>query len=316
VNQNSILVDCHQDIAYSVRANRRLFEENIENLMISYESLVNSKINIIFSTIFVSHRRKDSHYDEAIKQIKLYESIFKKYKNFYHLKNFKSLKNINKKRIGLYFLMEGAEPIKKIKDLNIFYEKGVRTIGLTWNDENKYAFGVSKNGPLKEDGIKLINKMNDLGISLDLSHLSEISFKRAIKETKLIPIATHSNCKKIRRHERNLSNKQLKNISDLGGVIGIVLYNRFISSKKNVSISDILPHFKNILNICGEDHISLGSDIDGAPIKDFPNEIRKPSDLEKISDMLKKNKIKSKIIDKFLGQNILRVLDENLRDKK
>ena len=48
--------------------------------------------------------------------------------------------------------------------------------------------------------------MNDLGISLDLSHLSENSFKRAIKETKLIPIATHSNCKKIRRHDRNLSN--------------------------------------------------------------------------------------------------------------
>ncbi len=315
MNQNSILIDCHQDIAYSVRANRRLFEENIDNLMISYDSLINSKINIIFSTIFVSHRRKNAHYDEALAQIKLYESIFKKYKNFYHLKNSQALKKINTKKIGLYFLMEGAEPINKINDLSTFYKKGVRTIGLTWNDENKYAFGISKDGPLKKDGIKLINKMNDLGISLDLSHLSEKSFNRAIKETKLIPIATHSNCKKIRRHERNLTNRQLKNISDLGGVIGIVLYNKFISSKKNVFISDIFPHFKNLLNICGEDHISLGSDIDGAPINDFPHEIRKPSDFEKISDMLKKNKIKSKTIDKFLGQNILRVLNENLKDK-
>ena len=115
MNQNSILIDCHQDIAYSVRANRRLFEENIDNLMISYDSLINSKINIIFSTIFVSHRRKNAHYDEALAQIKLYESIFKKYKNFYHLKNSQSLKKINTKKIGLYFLMEGAEPINKIK---------------------------------------------------------------------------------------------------------------------------------------------------------------------------------------------------------
>ena len=311
MNQNSILVDCHQDIAYSVRANRRLFEENIDNLMISYDSLINSKINIIFSTIFVSHRRKNAHYDEALAQIKLYESIFKKYKNFYHLKNSQSLKKINTKKIGLYFLMEGAEPINKIKDLDIFYEKGIRTIGLTWSNENKYAFGTSKDGPLKEEGVKLINKMNDLGISLDLSHLSKTSFKSAIKETKLIPIASHSNCKKVRRHERNLNNNQLKQISNRGGVIGIVLYNKFISSKKNVSIYDMFPHFKNILNICGEDHISLGSDIDGAPIDDFPNEIRKPSDFVKIFHMLKKNNIKSRIIDKFLGQNIIRVLKEN-----
>jgi len=315
VNRNSILVDCHQDIAYSVRANRRLFEENIHKLMISHDSLVNSNINIIFSTIFVSHRRRDAYYDEALSQIKLYENIFKKYKNFYHLTNKKYLDKIPEKKIGLYFLMEGAEPINEIKDLNMFYKKGVRTIGLTWNDENKYAFGVSKDGPLKKDGIKLINKMNDLGISLDLSHLSEKSFISAIKETKLIPIASHSNCKKIRRHERNLKDKQLKEISDRGGVIGIVLYNKFISSKKNVSISDIFPHFKNILNICGEDHISLGSDIDGAPIEDFPKEIRKPSDFEKIGDMLKKNKIKQRTIDKFFGQNIHRVLKENLKKK-
>ncbi len=313
MNRNSILVDCHQDIAYSVRANRRLFEENIDKLMISHDSLVNSNINIIFSTIFVSHRRRDAYYDEALSQIKLYENIFKKYKNFYHLTNKKYLDKIPEKKIGLYFLMEGAEPINEIKDLNMFYKKGVRTIGLTWNDENKYAFGVSKDGPLKKDGIKLINKMNDLGISLDLSHLSEKSFISAIKETKLIPIASHSNCKKIRRHERNLKDKQLKEISDRGGVIGIVLYNKFISSKKNVSISDIFPHFKNILNICGEDHISLGSDIDGAPIEDFPKEIRKPSDFEKIGDMLKKNKIKQSTIDKFFGQNIHRVLKENLK---
>ena len=103
MNQNSILIDCHQDIAYSVRANRRLFEENIDNLMISYDSLINSKINIIFSTIFVSHRRKNAHYDEALAQIKLYESIFKKYKNFYHLKNSQSLKKLIQKRLDFIF---------------------------------------------------------------------------------------------------------------------------------------------------------------------------------------------------------------------
>ena len=111
--------------------------------------------------------------------------------------------------------MEGAEPISDIDDLKYFTQMGIRTIGLTWNNENQYAFGVNKEGGLKKKGYDLINNMNDLGVSLDLSHLSEKSFNEAINETSLIPIASHSNCYKLRRHNRNLKDYQLKKISSL-----------------------------------------------------------------------------------------------------
>ena len=81
--------------------------------MISLESLNNSKLNIIFSTIFVSHLEKKHHHKEAIAQIHEYEKIFKNYKNkFFKIQSKKDLKIDVHRKTGLIFLMEGAEPIK------------------------------------------------------------------------------------------------------------------------------------------------------------------------------------------------------------
>jgi len=249
---------------------------------------------------------------EALLQFKEYEKIFKNYGFFYKVKNNKDIKLKTKNKIGLLFLMEGADPIRKLNDLEMFYNKGLRILGLTWNKENNYAFGASKSGPLKKKGYQLIEVMNELGVTLDLSHLSYKSFWDAINSTKLIPIATHSNSYYLRRHKRNLTASQLKAISNKGGTTGIVLYNDFICNKSNVSLDDVFKQFNYLLSKCGEDHIALGSDIDGAPLNDFPEGIRKSSDLYKIIEMLERKKVKAKIIDKFASQNILRVLKENL----
>ena len=310
-----ILIDCHLDIAYSIRANRRSFEDIDPKFMISYDQLRKSGTDIFFSTIFVSHRRSSAYKEEAVEQIKFYRKILKDYDSFYQVLTNDDIKDIKKNKIGLYFLMEGAEPISDIADLKYFTQMGVKTIGLTWNNENQYAFGVKQEGELKKKGYDLINNMNDLGVSLDLSHLSEKSFNEAINVTSLIPIASHSNSYTVRRHKRNLKDYQLKKISNLGGVTGIVLYNKFLTSKKKADLNDVSKHFMHMLNVCGEDHIALGSDFDGAPIEDFPKGMSEISDIEKITNLLMKNRIKPSIIDKFLGQNVLRVLNENLKDK-
>ena len=281
--------------------------------MISLESLTNSKLNIIFSTIFVSHLEKKHHHKEAIAQIHEYEKIFKNYKNkFFKIQSKKDLKIDVHRKTGLIFLMEGAEPIKKIDDIDLFHELGLRILSLTWNHENQYAYGANTNGTLKKKGFELIDKMNEQKIALDLSHLCEGSFWDAINRTKLIPLASHSNSYYIRNHKRNLKDEQLTAISNKGGVTGIVLYNDFISSKKDLSLEDVYTQFEYLLNICGEDHIALGSDIDGAPIVDFPTGIKNASDLKKIINFLESKKVKTSIIEKFSGKNAFRVLNENL----
>ena len=65
--------------------------------------------------------------------------------------------------------MEGADPIRKLSDLDLFYKKGLRILGITWNKENNYGYGASKSGPLKKEGYKLIDSMNKKNITLDLS---------------------------------------------------------------------------------------------------------------------------------------------------
>jgi len=309
---NRFFVDCHQDIAYSIRANHRPLNTNDPRYMITLGETLKSKLRLIFSTIFVSHVKRDKRHLEALLQFKEYEKIFRNYNSFYKVKNNKDIKLKIKNKIGLLFLMEGADPIRNLSDLDMFYDKGLRVLGLTWNKENNYAFGASKSGPLKKEGYQLIEAMNEKGITLDLSHLSYKSFWDAINITKLLPIATHSNSYYLRRHKRNLTVSQLRSISNKGGTTGIVLYNNFITNKNVVSMDDLFKQFSYLLSKCGEDHIALGSDIDGAPMQDFPQGIRKSSDLYKIIEMLENKRINSRIIDKFAGKNILRVLSENL----
>jgi membrane dipeptidase len=308
--KDRFFIDCHQDIAYSIRANKRSFDTDNSNYMINYNDTLKSKLKLIFSTIFVSHVKKEQRHQEALLQFKEYEEIFKKYPSFSKVKNNNDI-NI-KNKIGLIFLMEGADPIRKLSDLDLFYKKGLRILGITWNKENNYGYGASKSGPLKKEGYKLIDSMNKKNITLDLSHLSYESFWCAIDATKLIPIATHSNSYFIRRHRRNLTVSQLQAISNRGGTTGLVLYNDFIAKKSKVTMDDLYKQFKYLLSKCGEDHIALGSDIDGAPINDFPIGIRRSSDLYSIIKMLERKKVSSRIIDKFAGKNILRVLLENL----
>ena len=312
MKKNRFIIDGHQDIAYSILSNKRPLDTNDPKYMITLKETLKSKLGLIFSTIFVSHVKRDKRHLEALLQFKEYEKIFKNYGSFYKVKKNKDIKLKTKNKIGLLFLMEGADPIRKLKDLEMFYNKGLRILGLTWNKENNYAFGASKSGPLKKEGYQLIESMNELGVTLDLSHLSYKSFWDAINSTKLIPIATHSNSYYLRRHKRNLTVSQLKAISNKGGTTGIVLYNDFICNKSNVSLDDVFMQFNYLLSKCGEDHIALGSDIDGAPIEDFPNGIKKSSDLSKVIEVLEKKKIKPKIIDKFAGMNLLRVLKANL----
>ena len=312
MKKERFFIDCHQDIAYSIRANKRNFDTKDSNYMITLNETIQSKLKLIFSTIFVSHVKKEKRYEEAILQFKEYEKIIKKYSSFYRVKKNIDIKIKQKNKIGLLFLMEGADPIRNLTDLDDFYQKGLRVLGLTWNKENNYGFGSNKSGPLKKDGYKLIEEMNKKKITLDLSHLSYESFWGAINATNLIPIATHSNGYFIRRHKRNLTASQLKAISNKGGTCGLVLYNDFIALKSSVTMDDLFNQFRYLLSKCGEDHIALGSDIDGASIDDFPIGVRKSSDLYKIIEMLERKRISSRIIDKFASENILRVLSENL----
>jgi len=314
---NLFIVDAHQDIAYHLNFFKRDFINPKIRCKITLPNLKKGKVKLLFNTIFVHPKNKPQKtYEDALSQFTTYKMLFELYKDdIKKVDTFSKIEELkNSDKVGFLTMMEGADPIESPRDLTEFYNKGVRIIGLAWNDKNHYASGYETNSGLSDLGKELILRMNELGITLDLSHLNEICFWESIDLTKLIPIATHSNAKSLTDHPRNLNDDQLKAIASRGGVIGIVLFDTFLKiEKKKPTLDELFQHTDYIINLCGEDHVGIGSDLDGARYQDFPKEIETVADLPKIADFFVKKGYNEGRIKKIMGGNFLRVLEHNLK---
>ena len=312
------IVDAHEDIAFHLNYFDRDFENPEIPCMITLPGLKEAGIRLVFNTIFVHPKhRPHKTVQKAKEQIEVYEKLFEKYSNsITQIKNAEDLTYLeNNRLIGFLTLMEGADPIEKLSDLDFYYERGLRVLGPSWNNKNTYASGPDTKSGLTAEGEKLIQKMNELGITLDLSHLNEKSFWDAVEITKLIPIATHSNARALTNHPRNLKDEQLLAISDKGGVIGIVFYNSFLKTNSNPpTVEDIFKHTDYIIGLCGEDHVGIGTDLDGGKIEEFPEEIRQISKLPVVADYFLSKGYSRERVKKIMGGNFLRVMKANLRN--
>lgn len=285
--------------------------------MITLPWLKEGNVRMVFNTVFIHPKHKpDKTVQSGLDQLSKYEEIYELFSDeVYQIKTAEDLNKFGQdSRIGFLTLIEGADPIENVSKLDEFYQRGVRIIGPAWNNKNQFASGNNTEDGLSEDGVKLIHRMNELGITLDLSHLNEKCFWESIELTKLIPIATHSNARALTDHVRNLNDKQLKAISERGGVIGIVLYNYFLKTGKNKpNLEDVFAHADYMVKLCGEDHVGIGSDMDGARIEDFPEGLETIADLPKIADYFIEKGYTEKRVEKIMSGNFLRVLKQNLR---
>lgn len=175
---------------------------------------------------------------------------------------------------------------------NKLIEFGVKMASLTWNYENCLAFPNSKDNNVMQKGLKklgyeAVEFFNEKKIIADISHLSDGGALDVLKTSKMPVIASHSNARALINNPRNLSDELIKKIADSGGVIGINFYPFFLSGSLDASIDDILRHTDYIMNIGGEDVVSLGSDFDG---------IECTPQIEDISQM-------QKLFSEFLNSN-------------
>lgn len=311
-----IIVDAHEDIAFHLNYFKRDFVTPEKPCMITLPWLREGKVKLVFNTIFVHPKLKpEKTVKSAMEQFSTYEKLYEEHGDkIFRIRTCEDLEEISAdSRIGFLTLMEGADPVETPEKLDEFYRMGVRIIGLAWNDKNQYASGNETGDGLSEMGVELIKRMNALGITLDLSHLNEKCFAEAIELTELIPVATHSNARALTDHPRNLRDEQLRAISERDGVTGIVLYNQFLkTSDKTPTLEDVFAHVDHMIELCGEDHVGIGSDMDGAKIEDFPEGLRKISDLPKIADFLLEKGYSEERVKKIMGGNFIRVMENNL----
>ncbi|NLB87768.1 MAG: membrane dipeptidase [Syntrophomonadaceae bacterium] len=175
--------------------------------------------------------------------------------------------DLSSNKIGAILHLEGAEAIgTDIELLSLLYRLGLRSLGLTWNHRNLLADGIGEGidaGGLSKLGKKVIKEMLNLGIILDLSHISEKAYFEAFDYYDKPIMVTHSNVRKLCPHPRNLSDDQLKVLAQNGGVVGINQVS-FFTSQNKASIDDLIDHIKYIADFIGINHVALGSDFDGA----------------------------------------------------
>ncbi len=154
-----------------------------------------------------------------------------------------------------------------IDRLDLFHGLGVRVIQPTYNPRNQLGDGctVAENHGLTELGRDAVAHMNDLGILVDLSHCGQATTAEAIRLSRLPVAITHAGCAAVADHPRNKRDEELRALAERGGVLG-VYWMPYLRASGQPTADDLVRHLEHALDVCGEDHVGIGSDLPLSPL--------------------------------------------------
>ena len=248
--------------------------------------------------------------------------------------------------------IEGGHSIEEsLEQLEWFFERGVRVMTLVWNNHLSWirscqsGAGAGVPAGLNAFGREVVRHMNALGMLVDLSHAGERSFYDALEASEQPPIASHSGCKSLHDHPRNLSDDQLRELARRGGVVGIVFYTSFLSAEaqaedlrlratdvyramsagsnateawlrqsewlqreaRPLSAEVVIDHICHAVEVAGVEHVGLGSDYDG--IERAPRGLEHAGCYGLIAARLRARGFAVPDVAKILGGNMQRVFE-------
>lgn len=214
--------------------------------------------------------------------------------------------------------LEGAEAIDPDLDaLEVFYQAGLRSLGLVWSRPNRFAHGVPfrfpaspDTGPgLSEHGRALVRACNRLGILIDLSHLNQQGFWDVAALSTAPLVATHSNAHALCPTTRNLTDRQLDAIRDSDGMVGVNFAVQFLRAdgrkEPDTALEEIVRHVDYLVERLGIDRVGFGSDFDGATVPDALGDV---SGLPRLVAALRQRGYDQPALRKLGFENWLRVL--------
>lgn len=309
-------IDLHCD-TISLMANKGSEGLYSNSYSVDIEKLIKGDALAQFFALYFPLKKVDNAYGTAIKLYdKFKEEIDKNSQYIRHVRNHDELVEVqNQGKIGAFLTIEEGGAIEgDINKLNEFYEKGVRLITLTWNYENEIGFPhkdteFSTRG-LKPFGIEVINKMNSLGMVIDVSHLNDAGFYDVVKYSKKPFVASHSNSRTVRNVSRNLTDDMIKKLSLCGGVTGLNFCLNFMGDGDITTINHMIEHIKHIVNVGGMEVMALGSDFDGIGNK---VEIEDASKMGDLAWALNKAGFSEDSIEKIFYKNALRVIKDVMK---
>ncbi len=354
-----LIVDAHQDIAYKALCCGRDYRRSVREtrsaerggdipahngtLISALPDALLGRVGVVFATLFTAPAQtkpapwdklwyttpKEAH-DLALKQWDYYQQLADETETIRLITTRRDLDSVlatwaegvpmNQHQQGLVLLMENAEPILEPQQFEEWYARGVRIVGPAWQG-TRYCGGTGQPGGLTPLGRELLEIMAGLNAILDLSHMAEESFLEAVDRYPGVIIASHSNPRRFANTDRHLSDEMIRLLAERDGVIGVVLYNRFLSStwrvgdpKRDVPLATALDAIDHICQITGSAaHVGIGSDFDGGfGAESIPEGLDTVTDLLKIADGLRERGYSDADIERVMSQNMLRKLRQAL----
>lgn len=218
---------------------------------------------------------------------------------------------------SIFLGLENGSPIgKSIDRVKMLYDKGIRYITLCHSRDNEIcdscATIVKRWGGLSPFGQKVVAEMNRLGMLIDVSHVSDETFYDVLKYSSKPVVATHSCCRTLCNHPRNMTDDMIRALAAAGGVIQINFYPYFLDSSykeggDRPSYTMIADHIDHVVGLVGVDHVGIGSDFDGIEVT--PDGMENISMVPKLLDELRRRGYSEADLEKIASGNFFRILE-------
>ena len=221
--------------------------------------------------------------------------------------------NEEKGKISAFLTVEEGGILNgEMERLDALYGKGVRLMTPLWNYENCIGYPNSKdaavmNRGLKPFGIDVVRRMDEIGMIVDVSHASDGTFWDIMKYGKRPAVASHSNCRAVCDHPRNLTDEMIRKLAEAGGVAGLNFYGLFLSGRKESKLEAMTAHVKHMVQVGGNEFPALGTDFDGFDGMEY-EDIRGIDGMELLWHALKKAGLSENQLDGIWRKNAQRVL--------
>jgi len=344
-----ILVDGHLDLAYNaVIMKRDLLRPVVEireqeavtpppgppsgTCLTTLPALLEGRIAVVGASIFVApaipgslepqvYHTPQEAFRYAVPQLDYYRRLADENERVVLLHADADMKavlaswNTEQPQLGLFLVMEGADPIRTLSDVGWWVERGLRGVGLSWITGTRYAGGDGAPGPLTDDGRKLLSAMADYNLLLDLAHLWEDAAYEALDRYPGPVAASHAKPRAFVDRPRMLSDALIRRIAARDGVIGVVPFNLMLDGTWRrgnarlplTRVAEIIDHICQVTGAASS--VGIGSDFDGGFGQEaVPEGLESSADLGKLGSLLAERGYTDSDIDAILGGNWLRVM--------
>lgn len=244
VHYDAVLVDTHNDFIWKVFDKGAVFSQRNSFTQSDLPRFKAGGVDVQVFAVWIPINKLGKSYSFVMSQIEKLKNIESENSSeFEFAKNYDDIIRITgeKKICGLIGIEGGTAIENNLDNINTFFENGVRYIGLTWNNSNGISTSArdeterGKQGGLTEFGIQVVKRMNETGMLIDVSHLSEAGFRDVMEYSDSPVIASHSNCYYLNPHYRNLTDDQIRAIAKNGGYIGINFYDKFLDKDADLN---------------------------------------------------------------------------------